>query len=126
MDDYNILLNKYDQHDAQYIFDMYYYLLCKIQGCISNISDSTKDSILNIYYEISKSFFLTIMSKSNNYEYPDIVEMHKKIYEDISFKFLDYFKEEGITMDEVKMISLKAKICITDYLKEIDNLCEYN
>lgn len=123
-DIYDIFLNKYDSRDANYIFDLYYNLLYRFTGSILNISDTTKENILDLYCDVSKCFLLTIMSKSNNNKYPDQVEINKNIYEDISLAFFDYFDNIPITMDELKMVSLKAKIEVTNYLKKENNLYE--
>lgn len=122
---YDILLNKYDSYDAQYIFDMYYNLLYRFAGSILNISDRTKESVLDLYYDISTCFLLMIMSKDANNDNPEIVEQNKNVYEDISYIFVNY-SNEPITMDELKMISLKAKISVTKYLRETNDLYEHD
>lgn len=121
---YDQLINKYSSYDIYDVFILYDLLLDRFCGCILSISDLSKEDILDKYFLISSNLLSIIMSKEHNEKFPELNEKMKNLYEDISNRFLDYFSDDGVTFDEIKMMSLKSKIDVTQFLKEKNDLYE--
>ena len=118
-----IIRDKYSSSSRVDCLLMYCGLLAKI----CNITFLDKQSFLKYYENICTSFFLSILSRYNNTEFPDVVEREKKVFEDVSYSFFYHINKsprEDISIDELKIAALQAKVWCTETLKRNNDLYE--
>lgn len=86
-----------------------------------------KSDFLFFYETICMSFFIDILSKYKNTEYPDSVNECKEVFDD----FLQFFyyvipnrPHTDISLDELKIATLQAKVHCTETLKRNNDFYE--
>lgn len=102
-------------------------MYCGLLANICNINFLDKQSFLKYYENICTSFFLSILSRYNNSEFPDVVEREKKIFEDVSYSFFYHINKsprDDISIDELKIAALQAKVWSTETLKRNNDFYE--
>ncbi|MDE5879773.1 MAG: hypothetical protein K2G99_07120, partial [Desulfovibrio sp.] len=102
-------------------------LYCGLITNICNITFLDKQSFLQYYENICTSFFLSILSRYNNMEFPEVVDREKQIFEDVSYSFLYHINKSprsDISIDELKIAALQAKVACTETLKRNNDLYE--
>ncbi len=102
-------------------------LYCGLITNICNITFLDKQSFLKYYENICTSFFLSILSRYNNSEFPEVVEREKQIFEDVSYSFIYHINKSprsDISIDELKIAALQAKVACTETLKRNNDLFE--